>query len=80
LMADILRRLPDAAFARQGHHNEHGAVTLAELLATYVNHLDHHLKFIRHKRELLGQPLLSPPTTSKTPTDIPPAPPGRSGS
>ena len=53
LTAEILRRLPPAAFARKGHHDEHGDMTLAELLATYVDHLEHHLKFIHQKRQLL---------------------------
>lgn len=57
LMAEVLKRLPAEAFARTGHHNEHGHMTLAELVETYVGHLDHHLKFIRQKRELLGNPL-----------------------
>lgn len=57
LTGEILRRLLAEAFARTGHHNEHGAMTLAELVGNYVEHLDHHLKFIRQKRELLGNPL-----------------------
>lgn len=57
LTAEILRRLPDEAFGRKGHHNEYGEMTLAELVKNYVEHLDHHLKFIREKRQLLGKPL-----------------------
>jgi hypothetical protein len=57
LTAEILRRLPDAAFERTGEHNEHGRMTLGELVANYVDHLAHHLKFIRQKRALLGSPL-----------------------
>jgi hypothetical protein len=57
LTAEILRRLPEAAFNRAGDHNEHGRMTLGELLKTYVEHLDHHLKFIREKRKLLRKPL-----------------------
>ncbi len=56
LTAEILRRLPATAFERTGHHNEHGVMTLAELLANYVEHLNHHLKFILQKRQLLGCP------------------------
>jgi hypothetical protein len=55
MTAEILRRLPEAAFARTGHHNERGRVSLADLLETYVGHLEHHLKFIRDKRGLLGK-------------------------
>jgi hypothetical protein len=54
---EILRRLPEAAFERTGEHNEYGTVTLAELVQTYVDHLEHHLGFIRQKRTLLGCPL-----------------------
>ncbi len=57
LTAESLRRLPPSVFDRKGHHNEHGELTLAEFLASYVEHLNHHLKFIRQKRELLGKPL-----------------------
>jgi hypothetical protein len=57
LTAEILRRLPDAAFDRTGDHNEHGRMTLAELVQNYADHLEHHLKFIRQKRQLLGKPL-----------------------
>jgi len=57
LTAEILRRLPAAAFQRTGYHNEQGDMTLAELVSTYVEHLDHHLKFIYEKRKLLGKPL-----------------------
>lgn len=57
LTAEILRRLPDQAYERTGFHNEHGQMTLAQLLETYVGHLDHHLKFLYEKRRLLGKPL-----------------------
>lgn len=54
MTAEILRRLPAAAFDRKGMHNEHGEVTLAGLVKTYVEHLDHHLKFIEQKRKLVS--------------------------
>ena len=57
ITADILRRLPDSAFGRVGNHTERGEVTLEQQLAGYVQHVDHHLKFIRDKRKLLGKPL-----------------------
>jgi len=57
MTAVILRSLPDTAFARVGTHNERGKITLRDLLETYVQHLDHHLGFLRHKRQLLGKPL-----------------------
>jgi hypothetical protein len=57
LTAAILERLDDAAYQRAGDHNERGRVTLAQLVETYVAHLQHHLKFIHDKRRLLGKPL-----------------------
>jgi len=57
LTGEILRRLPDAAFERIGLHNEAGEITLADLVCTYVNHLDHHMQFVKKKRALLGKPL-----------------------
>jgi DinB superfamily len=57
LTFEILKRLPDEAFARTGLHNESGEITLEYLVKTYVQHLDHHLKFIRKKRAMLGKPL-----------------------
>ncbi len=54
LTAEALRRVPESAFARIGHHNEHGDMTLAELVQNYVDHLEHHLKFITQKRALLA--------------------------
>lgn len=58
LTAEILRRLPDEAFERFGMHNERGRVTLADLVQTMVDHLEHHLKFLREKRRLLGKPIV----------------------
>ena len=57
LTAVIFRNLPDAAFSRVGTHNQRGRLTLAEMIAGYADHLEHHLKFLRHKRQLLGKPL-----------------------
>jgi uncharacterized damage-inducible protein DinB len=57
MTAELMRRLPDAAFKRTGFHNERGEVTLEQLLETYTGHLDHHVKFIKEKRKLLGKPL-----------------------
>jgi uncharacterized damage-inducible protein DinB len=53
----VLRRLPDDAFARQGTHNRAGIVTLGGMVESYSKHLDHHLDFLRAKRERLGKPL-----------------------
>jgi|SRR5271170_633162 len=57
LTGEILKRLPDSAFERTGMHNQRGRISLGEMLEMYVQHLDHHLKFIKHKRQLLGKPL-----------------------
>lgn len=57
LTSVILRHLPDSAFARMGTHNERGKITLADMVAMYVQHVEHHLRFLRHKRQLLGKPL-----------------------
>jgi hypothetical protein len=57
LMVQILRGLPESAFARTGIHNEHGKVSLADLVQDYAAHLDHHAKFLGEKRAKLGKPL-----------------------
>jgi hypothetical protein len=57
LTAELLRRLPKEAWDRSGIHSERGKLTLRDLVANYAEHLEHHLKFIRKKRELLGKPL-----------------------
>lgn len=57
MTAAMLRNLPDAAFARTGVHNEKGLVTLESLVKGYADHLDHHMKFLREKRRLLGKPM-----------------------
>src|SRR4051812_8468462 len=53
--ARVLRRLPDDAFLRAGTHNRPGTMTLGELVASYVRHVDDHLKFILGKRANLGK-------------------------
>src|SRR3954451_7884220 len=55
--ARVLRKLPDAAFERAGTHNRRGKVTLGEMVAGYVGHIDDHLKFVVGKRATLGKPL-----------------------
>ncbi len=51
--ARVLRRLPETSFARVGMHNITGLITLAELVRTYRNHADHHMRYLREKRERL---------------------------
>jgi hypothetical protein len=57
LTAEMLRRLPDEAFQRSGIHSERGKIALGDYVVSMADHLDHHLKFIRQKRELLGKPV-----------------------
>lgn len=57
LTADILQDQPDAVFARTGLHSERGSITLLNMVETYVGHVEHHLKFLREKRQKLGKPL-----------------------
>ena len=57
--ARVLRNLPEASFERIGTHSKRGRVTLSDLVADYVEHLEHHLKFLYAKRERLGKPVSS---------------------
>jgi hypothetical protein len=52
--ANVLRKLPAAAFERTGIHNERGPIKMGEYLASMVSHLDHHVKFIHAKRAAMG--------------------------
>ncbi len=55
LTAEILTRLSDDDFQRTGMHNERGRISLRELLAMAIAHLDHHMVFLNHKKRLLGK-------------------------
>lgn len=55
-MARILRTLPAEALQRIGEHNERGPLTLEQLLKTAINHIPHHVRFVREKRQALGLP------------------------
>ncbi len=57
LMTAILRRLPEQAFQRWGVHNEKGKVTLAGMVSGYADHTEHHVRFAREKRRLMGKPM-----------------------
>ena len=57
LFVPVLRKLPDGVFERVGVHNQRGRVSLGEFVADYVEHVEHHLKFVRQKRALLNKPL-----------------------
>ena len=53
LTAGMLRQLPDDAFDRVAQHGEMGEMSLGRFLRLYIKHLDHHMRFIREKRELV---------------------------
>ena len=53
--ADLLGRLPDEAFERQGVHNQRGLISLGQLVTAYVEHVNHHLGFIARKRQRLAR-------------------------
>lgn len=55
--ARVLRKLPDEAFERQGVHNRSGVTSVGKMVASYIKHIDDHLKFIVGKRANLGKPL-----------------------
>jgi hypothetical protein len=57
MIADLLKQLPDQAFNREGVHTERGLIKLGPMVQGYIEHLDHHMKFVRAKRKLLGKPL-----------------------
>jgi uncharacterized damage-inducible protein DinB len=54
-MANLLRQQPDEAFQRKGNHTERGPESVEEIVKIYVDHLHHHMKFIREKRANLGK-------------------------
>lgn len=51
--ARVLRALPNETFDRIGTHNVGGTLTLAQLIKSYVDHLDTHLKRIYEIRRRL---------------------------
>jgi hypothetical protein len=55
MTAKLLRLLPDAAFEKTGNHTERGIESLEMLVQGYVDHLHHHMKFVREKRAKLGR-------------------------
>jgi hypothetical protein len=57
MMAGVLRQLPDEAFQRTGVHTETGEVVLASMVRGCIEHLEHHMMFLREKRTALGKQL-----------------------
>lgn len=53
-MTELLRLLSPDDFRRTAVHSERGKLTLADLVTHAIDHVEHHLKFLRHKRQLLG--------------------------
>jgi uncharacterized damage-inducible protein DinB len=53
--AKVLRKLSESAFSRTGTHNERGTITLGQSLQWATEHVDHHVAFIRRKRDKLGK-------------------------
>ena len=51
--ARVLRLLADEDYRRSGTHNVAGELTMLDLLETYVDHVDHHLRFVAGKRAKL---------------------------
>lgn len=52
---ELLKDLPDAAFARRATHTEKGPVTLLDLLRTYAAHPEAHARQLHEIRELYKQ-------------------------
>ena len=48
--AAVLRALSDETFDRAGIHNEAGKVTPWDQVKKYIEHFEHHLRFIEKKR------------------------------
>ncbi|MCE9502077.1 MAG: DinB family protein [Leptospira sp.] len=55
IMSGILKNLPEIAFSRTGVHSESGRLILGNYLESNVDHLRHHLKYLKEKRKLLGK-------------------------
>jgi DinB superfamily len=55
-MGRVLRHIPPEALARTGVHTERGLITLEQMLEVEIDHINHHVKFIREKRKALGLP------------------------
>lgn len=48
----ILEHLPDSAWDRVGVHSTNGDMTLLQMVRTYTNHVDHHLRQIAEIRQV----------------------------
>ncbi|HOD66607.1 MAG TPA: DinB family protein [candidate division Zixibacteria bacterium] len=59
----LLRRLSGDQWALTGHHPERGPLSVRQILETYANHGENHVKQILERRRLLGKPLDLAPLT-----------------
>ncbi|MBL8799228.1 MAG: DinB family protein [Planctomycetia bacterium] len=60
-MARILRAQPPDAWQRVGVHSKEGERTLEQLVRKAIDHLEHHLTFVRAKRQALDDGAASQP-------------------
>jgi uncharacterized damage-inducible protein DinB len=54
LTGQLLHELPDEAFRRMGLHQEMGEMSVSLFVRLYVKHVEHHMRFVTQKLELLG--------------------------
>lgn len=47
---ELLKDLPEDAYSRKGNHTEHGEMTLLDLLKTYAEHAEGHVRQIQGVR------------------------------
>ncbi|MEK6676879.1 MAG: DinB family protein [Planctomycetota bacterium] len=52
-MSRILGLLPPAAYSRVAVHPEIGEKPLSFFVRVYVHHLEHHMRFLRQKRDMI---------------------------
>lgn len=52
---ELLKDLPESAFARSGEHTENGRMTLAQILEMYAQHAENHARQMQAIRELYQQ-------------------------
>lgn len=53
LTATLLRAVPDSSFDRVAEHPEIGELSLGQLVRLYCFHVDHHIRFLEEKRQML---------------------------
>jgi hypothetical protein len=53
----VLAEQGPGVFERWGVHNESGRKSLADFVRSYIDHTEHHMKFIREKRRLMSKPM-----------------------